>query len=584
MSNSNYGQKMYGIRYLLKYLTPYKWLLLIVLIALLATSSSFLLLSRAVGHVIDNGLIQQNVAMLNASIAYFVFLILILAIATAFRFFFITLIGEMVIRDIRRDVYNQVLRLSLDFYESNKSGEILARLTTDTTLLQSIIGNSISVAARNTVMLIGSFIMLLLANFKLTVCMFSILPMVLIPIIFFGRKMRNFAKIAQEKVASLSAISEETIGYIKTIQAYHSEEYEKKTFEEKLTEALLFSTTRIRTRSILVFVIISLIFCGIAFVLWIGGNDVIAGHITGGELSSFIILSVICAGTMAALTEVFGEFQKAIGASERLMEFLDIKPSVEEKISSTLAEQKTFDIKFSDVTFHYPSKKDTFVFQNLSFEVQSNKIVAIVGSSGAGKSTIFNLLLRFYNIQSGTITLNNIDINSFSLQELRSNFAYVSQDPVVFSKSALENIKYGNPNASFDQVREAAKNAAALDFIEQLPEKFDTFLGEKGVRLSGGQKQRIAIARAFLKDPKILLLDEATSALDSVNEKLVQKAVDKLMENRTTIIVAHRLSTIKNADMILVMKEGRIVENGNHTTLIKQSGEYTKLLNASTTM
>lgn len=573
-----------SLRYLFKYLSPYKGKLYCMMVALIITSSSILLLSKSVEYVIDNGLSHKNAEMLDKSLLYFISIILVLSIATCVRFFLITLVGELVIRDIRRDVYNQILRLSPSFYETNKSGEILARLTTDTTLLQSIIGSNLSFAMRNALMFVGSIAMLIISNTKLTALMSFVIPLVVVPILFFGRKMRKYSKISQDKVADISAVSEETIGFIKTIQAYAREEFEKLNFENKLTQSILTAIQRIKVRSILTAVIIALAFGAITIVLWVGGYDVLSGRISPGELSSFILLSIICATSLAALSEAAGELQKAAGASQRLIEFLRIKPDIADTKNTIILSDNTAGIiEFQNVTFSYPSKEQKPSLKHVSFKVEKGKTIALVGKSGAGKTTILQLILRFYNTKEGSILFDGINISGIQLQSLREQFAYVSQDPVVFSASAYQNILYGKPQSSLDQVKEAAKAAAALDFIEKLPNGFDTFLGEKGVRISGGERQRIAIARAILKNPKILLLDEATSALDSHNEKLVQKALDHLMENRTTIVIAHRLSTIMNADKIIVLHEGQIIEQGTHKELINNGGEYEKLANATLT-
>ncbi|KIE05892.1 ABC efflux transporter permease/ATP-binding protein [Candidatus Jidaibacter acanthamoeba] len=567
-----------SLKYLIKYIKPYKYQVFLMIIALIFTSSSVLIIGRSLQYVIDSGLSQHNPAMLDRALIYLICTILVLAFSTAARYYLITLVGEKAIADIRRDIYHQILRLSPSFYESNKSGEILSRMTTDTTLLQTVIGTSLSMAMRNFLMLIGGVILLITTSPKLAGMMGLVIPLVILPIVFFGKKMRIYSKLSQDKVAEVSAHTEETITGIKTIQAYTHEDEEKIIFRNKLGEVIDTSLKRIKSRAFLISIVISLVFGSIGLILWVGGHQVLDGTLTPGELSSFIFLAVVAAGAFGALAETMGDLQKAAGATERLVEFLGIAPEIVSSKDAILLSNFTGAIKVEDLTFYYPSKKSKASLENISLTIAPNKVTAIVGESGAGKSTIFQLLLRFYDTERGKILLDGTDIKDIQLENLRLQFAYVSQDPLIFSTSAYENILYGNPKASYEEVINASKAAAALEFIEKLPNGFDTYLGEKGVRLSGGQKQRIAIARAFLKNPKVLLLDEATSSLDSKNEKLVQQALENIMQNRTTIIIAHRLSTVRNANTIYVLKEGKLVEHGTHDELITANGEYNRLV------
>jgi ATP-binding cassette subfamily B protein len=588
MLNKNSSQEMSdqaktghvkSLRYLSKYILPYKYYVCFMLIALVVTSSSVLAIGKSLQYVIDQGLSKNDSFMLDKALFYLICIIVILALATCTRYYLVTLVGEKAIADIRRDIYYQTLKLSPSFFEINKPGEILSRLTTDTTLLQIVIGSSLSIVLRNTIMFVGGIILLATTSPYLTLIMSLVIPLVILPIIFFSKQMRKYAKLSQDKVAEISAFCEETISGIKIIQAYVREESEKNLFNKKLQEVINAALNRIKTRSILITIVISLVFGSIGFILWIGGHKVLIGEITAGELSSFLFLAVICAGSIGTLTDVIGDLQRAGGATERLVEYLNIKPEILEALDSkVLPKNCKGEIQFKNVTFYYPSRINKACLENLSLTIFPNKITAIVGESGAGKSTVFQLLLRFYDVSAGEILFDGIKINDLSLQSLRSQFAYVSQDPVIFSSSVYQNILYGNPNATEKEVITAAKAAAAFEFIEKLPNGFQTYLGEKGVRLSGGQKQRIAIARAILKNPKIFLLDEATSSLDAKNEQQVQQALENIMLGRTTIVIAHRLSTIRKADNIYVMKDGNIIEQGSHSNLFASNREYTRLV------
>jgi ATP-binding cassette subfamily B protein len=404
------------------------------------------------------------------------------------------------------------------------------------------------------------------------------IPVIIIPIIFLGRITKKLSKTSQEKLGELTAISEETIYNFKTIQAYVQEEKERMKFKQKLQETINISLARIKMRSLLTFFVISGIFTSIIFILWIGGQNVITNKITPGELSSFIYLAVLCAASMGSLSEVINNFHKSAGVWDRIKNFLDIIPEIQDKnITEIQSQHSDNQIIMTDVIFYYPSKPNQPALHNLNIIFPQNKITALVGESGAGKSTIIQLLLRFYDIQKGKIYYNGQDIHHMTLQELRNNFAYVSQDTAIFSDTIYNNIIYGKPDATLDQVIDAAKKAAAFDFINLLPEKFNTFVGEKGVRLSGGQKQRIAIARAILKDPSVLLLDEATSSLDIENEMLVQEGINNLIQSRTSIIIAHRLSTIRSADKIICLKNGQVCEEGTHEKLLALQGYYFQL-------
>lgn len=569
-------KKLSPLRY---YLAPYKLYILGAFFALLITSSSVLGLGKGLGYLIDNGLGAKNPHILNIALIAMMVITALLAVGTYARFFLITYTGEKVISDVRRDIYNHLLKLSPEFFEKNKSGDLISIINSDCSLIQSVVGSSLSVALRNSLMLIGGAGLLIQTSPKLAGIVAIVIPLVVLPIILLGKKLRKLSKEYQDQVGEISSQSEETIMGIKTIQAFTTEERETELFDKTLQTTLKSAAARIGLRSLLTAIVILFVFGAVGVVLWIGGHDVLSGKITAGSLSSFIFYSVLVASSTAALSEVVTELQRAAGAADRIYNFLETQPQIKNSTNPiTLPPQIKGSISFKNVTFTYPSKPYIATLNNLSLNINEGETVAVVGHSGAGKSTIFQLLLRFYDTQSGTILIDGFDIKNLELKKLRSFFGIVPQDTVIFSASAYDNILFGTPNSSEKEVIQAAKNASALEFIEALPNGFNSHLGEKGVRLSGGEKQRIAIARMLLKNPKILLLDEATSALDTENEQSVQKALDKLMQGRTTIIIAHRLSTVKKADKILVLDKGEIVEAGNHKELLDKNGTYAKLV------
>ncbi len=567
------------IKSIITYISPYKKEVVIAIIALFFSSSSVLILSQNIRHVIDNGIAAGNKEMLFQAVIKTLMVVLVLGIATAVRFYFITYVGEKVIADIRRKINSKILSLSPSFFETNKAGDLLAQLSGDTTEIYNIISSSLSVLMRNIVMLIGGIIMMTTTSLKLTGIIGIIIPLLVVLVMVMSRTTRKLSRRTQDKVAELTSITDEIIHNIKTIQSYAQEKTEKIRFETKLSDLLNVSLNRIFSRSILTFALIVGVFSTVGMILSIGSADVINGTISTGQLSSFIFLTIICGASLIALSETINNISKASGVSERISEFLAKVPDIQSLSNAMLLSEKSAlsEIRFNKVTFFYPSQSESPVLKKISLNFESCKTTAIVGPSGAGKSTIIQLILRFYNINEGRITYKNVDISQVDLQDFRNEFAYVSQDPAIFSASIYENIAYGRPNASLEEIKESAKAAAAIDFISELPKGFDTFVGEKGVRLSGGQKQRIAIARAILKNPKVLLLDEATSSLDNHNEFLVHKGLENLMQNRTCIIVAHRLSTIKNADKIIVIKDGIVCEEGKHNELFEKNGVYSRL-------
>lgn len=571
--------KLSNLRYVKQYLLPYKLHVAGAILALFVTSFSVLGLGKGLGYLIDKGFGSGgNPALLGTALIFLITITCVLALGTFARFYFITYVGECVVSKMRNQIYSHIVNLSPEFFETAKSGDILSRITSDTSLLQVVIGSSLSIAMRNTIMLLGGMVLLIHTSPKLSLIVAVIVPMVLIPIIFLGRKLRKLSRISQEKVGLIASHAEETITGIKTIQAFVREGIEISAFRKIVDNSLDVARQRILLRSILTAVVIMFVFGAIGFVLWIGGNDVVSGKMSAGALSSFIFYAVIVASSTGAISEVFGDLNRASGAMERIMEIISTSSGVTSPAYPThLPEGTPCDLSFKSVNFSYPNHPEKLSLKNINFDIKSGETIALVGPSGAGKSTIFQLLFRFYDVTGGEITIDGIDIRKLSLQRLRGLFGLVPQDPVIFSGTAFENIAIGKPGATRAEVMEAARQAAALDFIERLPQGFDSFLGEKGVRLSGGEKQRIAIARAFLKDPRILLLDEATSALDSHNESLVQDALKKLMQGRTTLIIAHRLSTVQEADRIIVLENGQVAEEGTQKQLLKKKGLYAKL-------
>ena len=565
-------------RQLSDYLQRYRLKIAGMVLALLCTSCSVLLLGRGLGYLVDHGFARGNSAILNQILIALLGLITLLAVATYFRSRLIYTISEQVITDIRQDVFAHLLFLSPDYYEQHKTSDIASRLTNDTTLLSGIIANVASVALRNLLMLSGGLFMLIYTSPKLTGLVLLLVPIIIGPIIYYGKKVRALSHKAQEDIALLGGSIEEVLQGIRTVQAYTREDYEIANFNQLAEQSLASSLQRIRTRSSLVGMVILLVFSAIAGVVWVGGQDVLQGKMTPGELSSFIFYAVIVAASAGWITEVVSDIQRASAALERLFSLLALTSDISSPIHpAPLPVGYAGAISFSDISFIYPTRPQNKVIDHFSLDIKAGECIAIVGPSGAGKTTLFQLLLRFYLPGEGEIRLGNVATSALSLQELRRQFGYVAQEPVIFSASARDNILYGNPAASNDALIAAAQTAEAREFIETLPQGLDTFLGERGVRLSGGQRQRIAIARALLKDPKIILLDEATSNLDSENERLVQQGLEKLMRGRTTLIIAHRISTIRNADRIVVLDKGSIVGIGTHKELLASNELYQKL-------
>ncbi|SHF62688.1 ATP-binding cassette, subfamily B [Modicisalibacter ilicicola DSM 19980] len=563
---------------LLSLLRPYRWRLAGAGIALLVASGSVLLMGQGLRLVIDRGFMDGDVTSLNQALAGLIAVVALLAVASATRYYLVTWIGERLAADLRGRVFDHLLTLEPDFFERNGAGEIQSRLTADTSVLQSLFGSSLSVALRNLLMLIGAVILMLITQPWLSALVLLGIPATVLPILWFGRRVRRLSRHSQDRVAELGRYAGEALAGIRTLQAFGHEETDRRDYARHVESAFAVAISRTRQRAWLTGLAMLAVFAAVAVMLWQGGHAVLAGDMSAGELSAFVFYAVLAAGAVAALAEVAGDVQRAAGAAERLLELLDAKAQIRAPATPvSLDSPLRGEIVIENLSFSYPSRPESPVLAAIDLHIHAGERIALVGPSGAGKSTLLQLLLRFYDPQEGRLMLDGVDLRELDPAELRRAIGMVAQEPVLFTGTAADNIRYGAPEASDEAVREAARDANALDFILALPNGFDTYLGPGGVQLSGGQRQRLAIARALLRDPAVLLLDEATSALDAESERLVQEALDRLMVGRTSLVVAHRLATVVAADRLLVFDHGRLVGAGAHTELLESNALYRHL-------
>lgn len=561
-----------------RYLRPYRGRIAAALAALVVAAACFLVIGQGLKRVVDAGFTQGDPTALNQGLFVLLAVVTVMSASVWARFYLVSWLGERVVADLRRDVFAHLLELSPAFFEEARTGEVISRLTADSALLEQVVGTSVSMAVRNTLLGVGSLAMLALTSFKLTALVLLMVPVVVAPIALFGRRVRALSRSSQDRVADLGSYVDETLHEVRTVQAYGHESEDRRLFGKRVEAAFATARSRIRQRATLVALVILLVFGGIGLILWIGGHDVLAGRLTAGELSAFVFYAAMVAAATGAISEVIGDLQRGAGAAERLREILNTRPEVTAPAEPLpLPEPPLGRIELDAVTFAYPSRPQRPALDRLSLRVEPGEKLAVVGPSGAGKSTLFQLLLRFYDPDHGTIQLDGVDISRADPVAVRSRIALVAQEPAIFAASVRENVRYARPDADDAAVRRACDAAFAMEFVRTLPGGLDAFLGERGVRLSGGQRQRLAIARAILSDRPILLLDEATSALDSESERIVQAALERLMQGRTTLIIAHRLATVKSVERIAVIDHGRLVGLGRHDELMLSDPLYARL-------
>ena len=572
------ARSLSSLRVLVPFLARYRWHIAGAFVALLCSSAATLTVPWALRGMIDHGFNRADATRIGHYFLLLLLVAVVLGVATGVRYYFVTWIGERVIADIRRAVFDHVLRLSPVFFEQTRTGEVLSRLTADTTLIQTVIGSSASIALRNLVMLAGALALMILSSLKLSLLVMITVPLVMVPLLGLGRWVRRLSRKSQDKIASIAARAAETLNAVQTVQAFTHEARDSQLFAADVEASFTMAISRTRVRAGMTVVVTIAAFACIVAILWVGAQDVIAGQMSGGELAQFLFYAVLVASGFGALSETFGDLQRAAGASERLAELMRTVPAIAAPARPRpLAPRLEGRLCFDAVHFSYPTRPDQAALDGLSFQVAAGEAVALVGPSGAGKSTVFQLMLRFYAPGQGVIRIDDVDISDLDPIALRRQIAVVAQEPVIFSGTIADNIRYGREEAGILEIHRAAEAAAAAEFIEQLPQGYDTLLGERGITLSGGQRQRLAIARAMLRDAPLLLLDEATSALDAQNERLVQQGLANLMADRTTLIIAHRLATIQKLKRILVLDRGRLVGEGSHAELVADGGLYARL-------
>ncbi len=567
-----------SLRLLWPFFRPYRVRSILAGLALVAAALLVLGVGEGVKQLVDNGLKGGGISQLNSAVVKMFIVIMAFAGTTCGRYYLVSWLGERVTADVRRALFERMISLSPAFFETARTGELLSRLSADTSVLQAVVTSTISQWLRNALMFLGAGVALFLTSPRLAAFVVAIIPLMVVPMVVYGRRERRLSRVAQDRVADVGAYAEETVNAIRTVQAFNHQAVDRERFAATVETSVATTLTRVRTRSILILIIILLGFGSITAGMWYGGLQVIEGKMTGGELTAFLFYAVLMSANGAAVAELWGDMKRAAGAAERLVEILAERPTITAPaIPTDLPEPPQGRISFENVTFSYPARPDRPALSGLSFSVEPGETVALVGPSGAGKSTVFQLALRFYDPQSGTVLLDGVDARMAEPEAIRARLGLVPQEPVIFSASAWENIRFGRPDATDDEVRAAAVAAHATEFLDRLPDGFDTFLGEKGIRLSGGQRQRIAIARAVLRNPPILLLDEATSSLDAQSERAVQEALAVLSQGRTTLVIAHRLATVRRANRIVVLDRGHVVATGTHEALVRQGGLYADL-------